>query len=210
MVFYLNLLYNNFRIISRKYGEKMKKNNQGFVLVETLVVTVFVMAVFSVIYINFYPIAGEYERREFYDDIDSKYGAYWMKRFIQGNSYNFFGSNSPSTRIENNTYEIFECSSLSDAQDVALCNEMRNRLDISKVVITKYRLTEFKNTIQSNPNIIGDNFSSYIEYLPEYTTASLNGANYRVLVQYEKTFETAGVEENYYTYATMEVVKYEN
>ena len=54
----------------------MKKNNKGFVLVETLVVTVFVMAVFSVIYISFYPLAGEYERRESYDDVDSKYGAY--------------------------------------------------------------------------------------------------------------------------------------
>ena len=62
----------------------MKKNNNGFVLVETLVVTVFVMAIFSVIYVNFYPLAGEYERREFYDDVDSKYETYWIKRFIQG------------------------------------------------------------------------------------------------------------------------------
>ena len=45
----------------------MKKNNKGFVLVETLVVTVFVAAVFSVIYINFYPLVGEYERRDFYN-----------------------------------------------------------------------------------------------------------------------------------------------
>ena len=60
----------------------MKKNNKGFVLVETLVVTVFVAAVFSVIYINFYPLIGEYERRDFYDDLDSKYGAYWVKSII--------------------------------------------------------------------------------------------------------------------------------
>ena len=51
----------------------LKINSKGFVLVETLVVAVFVSAIFSVIYSNFYPIMGEYEKREAYDDIDSKY-----------------------------------------------------------------------------------------------------------------------------------------
>lgn len=52
-------------------------------------VTVFVAAVFSVIYINFYPLVGEYERRDFYDDLDSKYGAYWIKVFLQDDNYSF-------------------------------------------------------------------------------------------------------------------------
>ena len=88
----------------------MKKNNKGFVLVETLIVTVFVMAVFSVIYINFYPLAGEYERREFYDDVDSKYSAYWVKRFIQGSTYDFYSSGGAADTISSNKYDVFQCS----------------------------------------------------------------------------------------------------
>ncbi len=61
----------------------MKKNNKGFVLAETLVVTVFVMLIFTIIYANFYPILGKYQEREFFDDIDSKYNTYWIKRFLQ-------------------------------------------------------------------------------------------------------------------------------
>ena len=38
--------------------------NKGFVLVETLITAVFVMAIFSVVYVNFYPIMAEYEKRE--------------------------------------------------------------------------------------------------------------------------------------------------
>ena len=56
------------------YQEKgIKNNNSGFVLAETLVVTVFLMAIFVMIYINYLPLVGEYEKRETYDDVDGKY-----------------------------------------------------------------------------------------------------------------------------------------
>ena len=52
-----------------------KMNKKGFVLVETLIVTVFVATIFTVMYTNFFPMFGEYERREKYDDIDSIYSS---------------------------------------------------------------------------------------------------------------------------------------
>ena len=59
----------------------MKKNsNKGFVLAETLVTTVFLMVIFTMIYTNFYPLIGEYEKRENYDTADGKYAAFWIKR----------------------------------------------------------------------------------------------------------------------------------
>lgn len=68
---------------------KMKKlNNKGFVLAETLVVAVFLVTVFSIIYNNMYPLIGEYERREVYDDLDSKYAVYWLKTMVQDKDYN--------------------------------------------------------------------------------------------------------------------------
>ena len=55
----------------------MKKNsNKGFVLAETLVTTVFLMVIFTMIYTNFYPLIGEYEKRENYDTADGKYAAF--------------------------------------------------------------------------------------------------------------------------------------
>lgn len=67
----------------------MKKlNNKGFVLAETLVVAVFLVTVFSIIYNNMMPVIGEYERREVYDDLDSKYAVYWLKTMVQDKDYN--------------------------------------------------------------------------------------------------------------------------
>ena len=48
----------------------MKLNKKGFVLAETLVVAVFMATIFTIIYVNFYPLIGEYEKREVYDDVD--------------------------------------------------------------------------------------------------------------------------------------------
>ncbi|HIR48540.1 MAG TPA: hypothetical protein IAB35_01000 [Candidatus Faecimonas gallistercoris] len=180
----------------------MKKNNKGFVLVETLVVTVFVMAVFSVIYVNFYPLVGEYERREFYDDVDSKYGAYWIKRFIQSSSYDFYRSGGLNANITSNGYANFQCSELG-SEDRNFCSEMWSRLGINKVVVTTYNIQTFKDKIQSNSTGFTENFVSYIEYLPNFEVASENGAKFRVLVEFKQTSE----DEEYYSYANMEVVK---
>ena len=52
----------------------MKKiNSKGFALAETLIVTVFLMVIFTMIYANFVPLVGEYEKREYYDDVNGKY-----------------------------------------------------------------------------------------------------------------------------------------
>ena len=37
-------------------------NSRGFILVETLIVGVFIMGIFSLLYANFFPLIGEYER----------------------------------------------------------------------------------------------------------------------------------------------------
>lgn len=181
----------------------MKKNNKGFVLVETLVVTVFVMAVFSVIYVNFYPLIGEYERREVYDDVDSVYGAFWMKRFIQGSDYSITKFQADVTGPLK--YHIFSCSELTSNQ--GLCENLRKKLHVKYVYITAYNLAQFK-TAAATSTSFSDGFKSYVEYLPEYKVASLNNANYRVLVEFEREKnDNVETPEVYSTYATMEVVK---
>lgn len=202
----------------------MKKNNKGFVLVETLVVTVFVAAVFSVIYINFYPLIGEYERREFYDDLDSKYGAYWMKVFAQRSNFNF---TAVTSMINNPNYGYYLgspnafCGLLPDgSDDRSLCYTMSEYLHVNQIIITRYRLDGKDTLIPDNATVnfkkkvmdrneIGENFHSYVDFLPDYIVPSLNSARYRVLVEFKRTVDSDSDSETYYTYANMEVVRYD-
>ena len=61
----------------------MKRIKQkGFVLLETLIVTVFVMSIFVFVYRNSVPMMGQYEKMLNFDDIDSVYAADMMKRMM--------------------------------------------------------------------------------------------------------------------------------
>lgn len=145
----------------------MKKiNSSGFVLAETLVVTVFLMVIFSMIYASFLPLVGEYEKRENYDNVDGKYGVYWIKRMIEDSSYNI--PDSKSNYIKDKGYLRFECSDIKeDEEKREFCINIVKNLQVAscdkngdncEIYITKYRLDNsnddsrvwFKQAVRSN------------------------------------------------------------
>lgn len=192
----------------------LKINSKGFVLVETLVVAVFVSAIFSVIYSNFYPIMGEYEKREAYDDIDSKYATFWFKRIIQSDSVNFTNIQND---ITNNLYHEFNCSNDivdSDVTAIKVCNSLVTRLGVSHMYITNYKLgnrvdpndkNNFKGLVDANSsNVFSSGLQDYVAYLPTYSKVpSLNGACYRLVVEFHNTRD----ENDYWSYSTIEILK---
>ena len=195
--------------------------NKGFVLVETLITAVFVMAIFSVVYVNFYPIMAEYEKRENFDDVDSKSSVYWIKRIIQSSSVSF--ENGISSDINNNKYHQFQCSDIdaNDKTTVRYCNDLINLLDIAKdeagkptIYITSYKIgnrdnmddkNNFKGVVEENAgSVFSSGFQDYVSYLPTYSkTSSINGACYRVIIEYHHTRD----DNDYWTYSTMEIIK---
>ena len=192
----------------------LKINSKGFVLVETLVVAVFVSAIFSVIYSNFYPIMGEYEKREAYDDIDSKYATFWFKRIIQSDSVNFTNIQND---ITNNSYHEFNCSNDivdSDVTAIKVCNSLVTRFGVEKMYITDYKLgnrdvssdkNNFKDIVEKNdPNVFSSGLQDSVAYLPTYSKVpSLNGACYRLVVEFHNTRDG----NDYWTYSTIEILK---
>ena len=145
----------------------MKKiNSSGFVLAETLVVTVFLMVIFSMIYASFLPLVGEYEKRENYDNVDGKYGVYWIKRMIEDSSYNI--PDSKSNYIKDKGYLRFECSDIKeDEEKREFCINIVKNLQVAscdkngdncEIYITRYRLDNsdddsrvwFKQAVRSN------------------------------------------------------------
>ena len=109
----------------------MKKlNTQGFVLAETLVVSVFLMVLFTMIYSNFFPLIGEYEKRENYDDVDGKYVAYWVKKMIESGAYTM--STKEYTMMNKWGYARFECSKVStENNQQEMCINLVNSLEIA-------------------------------------------------------------------------------
>lgn len=134
----------------------LKFNNKGFVLAETLVVTVFLMVIFGMLYSNFYPLIGEYEKRETYDDVDSKYAVYWLKRMIEDNDYK--PSEIKKLNLKNNKFMRFECSDIQDVQKRATCVNLLDFFEVEGcddqgkncyIFITSYEISGFKETVEN-------------------------------------------------------------
>ncbi len=160
----------------------MKKlNNSGFILAETLVVTVFLMIIFTMLYTNYYPLIGEYQKRENYDDVDGKYVAYWMKKLIEDGSYT-----PPAEKkqlLETAGYMRFECDDVNESGESRnLCRKMVRAFEIAgcdargnkcEIYITYYRIGEvtpdFKNTVKTN-------IMKYQEYFPEAASSTASEA----------------------------------
>ena len=195
-----------------------KKNQSGFVLAETLVVTVFLMVIFANIYTNFFPLIGEYEKREYYDDIDSKYSAYWIKKMVESNSFTLTAERKNA--INNNGYYQLKCSDFTGDDNKTMCKDLASVFQVNNcdtagnncsIYITNYQILDnaptkvwFKNVVKTNTGrVFTSGFQEYIVTLPDYISNSVNGAKYRVFVVFHNRKDA----NNYYSYATMEVVK---
>lgn len=192
----------------------LKGNNKGFVLVETLIATVFVAAIFSIIYINFFPLMGEYEKRENYDDVDSKYGAFWAKRLVEDSDKFDFGSHHGFLVLGHLCLAKNEfCTTMyNDNNKLNRCNNILTGLKVKQIVLTPYKLSQIKEKIKENDAMVSNltsEMKEYIKYLPEYDNYhSLYDNDYRVIVEFEKTDKDGlGNEITYNTFSTMEVNK---
>ncbi len=213
----------------------MKKiSNKGFVLAETIVVAVFMVTIFSVLYSNYYPIMANYEKREYYDDIDSKYVAFWLKYMLQDPSY----KNDFKSSIDSLGYTFFSCDEITNSTKRKACIRLTKEAGITEnpyckishgdsgaacstvkdysgklyyaAIITPYNILSFKETNfvvgKSLYERLSDGFIDYINFLPDYNNyASLNGANYRLIIELYDNREPNRTP--IYKYATIEVTK---
>ena len=199
----------------------MKKlNNKGFVLAETMVVAVFIMTIFGIIYVNFYPLMAQYERREFYDDIDSKYDIYWFKRIIENKTFvKDTTINSLKSDILSNAYKQIDCNRV-DGSYRNVCQQYWNASGITKLYITSFHLDESQvdsvkindilhgrthlQSTEAKLNSLGDeDLIDYVRYLPKYNYGSLNGAKYRIMAEFNRNYHSG----TYKSFATIEVVR---
>ena len=175
---------------------KRKKvlNNSGFMLVETLIVGVFIMGIFSLLYTNFFPLIGEYERYRDYDTVESTYVAHWARMIaLKGLPDNIY-----NTAATNGYVDISDCNLYTNSDGVSSCSSFKAMNNVSKIYLTTYSTTNFKNFVKDN-NSYDRRFREYIAYLPSYsknTNKTSATGYYRVIVEYvsNDTYEYGNIE----------------
>ena len=122
------------------------KNKNGFVLTETLVVIVFLITIFTFVYVSIIPLMGKYDDLTYRDsDIDIVYKLYNIRRMIN--------KDSNKSSITSNTFKEIKCSDLADT---TYCDRLMSYLELDSYVLVyadniHNRLSNFRN-LSSDPN----------------------------------------------------------
>lgn len=172
----------------------MKKlNKKGFILVETLIVTVFVVTMFIVVYQSTIPILGDFEQYNKYEDIDAIYNANIYRQML--NKYGNF--TYISNYIDTHIYlDISDCNKKDGDIPIYLspkyCNLVQQTLKITskdRILLTDYDIAAFKNTVNSEVEFdsgVYSNFRDYVNMLsnsePFYTATSGRVGRYRLFI----------------------------
>ena len=144
----------------------MKKvNKKGFVLVETLVVTVFVVTLFIFVYRATLPSIGEYEQHNYYDDIDSVYYSNLFKQMIT----RYANIDYIDTYLTTNTYmDVSDCTDTNLYSNNDYCQLIKNKISVGnddKIFLTAYNIKEFKKEVKSNDFFDSGTLSNFRDYI---------------------------------------------
>lgn len=136
-------------------------NRRGFVLAETLVVAIAVVGIFSLLYANYYPLIGEYEKREVYDDIDAKYASHWVRKILV------------EKKINNNAFNMTHCGGTCHILYAAYYYDKK----VGEEVIREKRAlieNEIKDGSSANifQNTAGGGIENNSPYMQNYITAN--------------------------------------
>jgi glyceraldehyde-3-phosphate dehydrogenase/erythrose-4-phosphate dehydrogenase len=123
----------------------MKKvNKKGFVLAETITISVVVITTLVVIYTQFISVDNSYYKSFKYNNVNNLYLVNQMKTFIiESKATSLYDS----ITIENLYLDITDCSSYF--VEYMYCDSLIKAMDAKRVIITKYNTTDLSNNVKA-------------------------------------------------------------
>lgn len=140
-------------------------NKKGFILVETLVVTLFISIVFILVYQNLVPSIGKYQAMVSYDDIDSVYASnLWKQSLLRYGNMDYIDS-----YLQDHTYlNISDCSDSNIYNNEQYCQKIKKILNILEddyVFITDYNIHNFRKVVKKDNFFDSGKLSNFRNYI---------------------------------------------
>ena len=183
---------------------KVLRSKSGYAMTELLVASVVILGLFSLLFANFMPLMTEYENREYYNNVTSKYAAFYIRKMYMN------ALNDPKTGIDmkaalnqgiarDNYYKVYGgkenilCASVL-LKDEKKCKDIIREYKIKEVMVTNYKLENLKETYPKTGELY-----KYINDLPKYKNNS-GTELYRLIIKTEDYgYATTAILSNYKT-----------
>lgn len=115
--------------------KRRRNDEKGFVLLETVIVSVFIISIFTFVYTSIVPLLGRYEELAYEYDIDIAYKLYHIRdaMYKDANFTNIVGSKYKrvtSADFNDTTYfNSLVASLFEDSYEIVYIKELKNRVD---------------------------------------------------------------------------------
>ena len=163
----------------------MKKiKNKGFMLMETLVVSTFVVTTLTILFVQFQRINRNFDITFTYNTVNGLYAT--------NNIHNFIKPDVPKIVEELDKssvpyLDITSCPTYITSQEY--CKALMTSLKVKKVLFTKEDITDLKENIKENTEI-DQKLKDFIKYISD-----AKNDNYRLIVEFtDATYATLKLE----------------
>lgn len=148
----------------------MKKSNKnGFILAETIAISVVIMTSLVIIYTQFRIVSNSYFKTFNYNSVNNLYLTNNVKEFIKTQSIDEL-----KKMLDNADYvDLTSCSYFTE---YIYCEALFDSIGANKVIFTKEDLSSLRNNLPSNFSEKLKQFINYINYE--------NNNNYRLIVEF--------------------------
>lgn len=176
-------------------------NCKGFAMVETLIAAVSVIGIFTLLFNLIYPMVGGYQTSLNYDDLDTKYIAFYIREMLETDAtpntqksylmdfeegegtyrkYSrkvFEMEGATETNEDHLTYTNEICDGLDDGtrnerkNNQYFCRKYVEAANVTNIFITNYNTVDFKDQIKSSNSSFTRSFKNYVAYMPTFKDA---------------------------------------
>ncbi|MDD2435423.1 MAG: hypothetical protein PHO63_04130 [Bacilli bacterium] len=161
----------------------MKKlNNHGFLLVETLVVSILIISSLIYLFIQFQNISISFDRSFKYNTVDGIYGAANISKFLLVEGYDNLVAYYNDPLNDKKYIDVTNCEyELVGSGLSRFCQMLFEELNVKTVLFTKANLKDLLNSDY--------NFSEHLNEYIKHIKFSAGDTDYRIIVEYnDETF----------------------
>lgn len=155
----------------------MEKNNKGFILAESLIVSTFVLGTLVFLYVQFSNVNKKYDTSFRYNTIEGLYATNHMKTYLMASGYNNMVQYLTTNHLP---YIDFTSCSTEYVTENSHCQNLVNVLQIKQILFTKENFTDLKNNITNDSNL-SEGMKNFIQA----TASSLEEERYRLWVEFQ-------------------------
>lgn len=170
-----------------------KNNNKGFMLLETMVVSAFIITTLIFLYVQFSNLKKSYDESFKYDTIPELFKTKEIDKFIN-NNYGYADLINDVKENEDNFIELYNnsCNMSYFSKYNSYCNRLMNDMDVKTILLVSTDLSKLINKLKTN-----NKYSNGLYLYTKKINQSTNNNSYSLIVEFnDKKYTNLIVQED--------------